>query len=95
MSTHPSTLAWRILPAEEPGGFWSMGSQTAGHNWGELAHTHEYNVNMKYLFSVPNIAKISPNYLTDMPSKTTEKKKSTINHCFPLRKDNLSSVLEE
>ena len=33
MATHSSTLAWRILWTEEPGGLQSMGSQRVGHNW--------------------------------------------------------------
>ena len=31
-ATHSSTLAWRILWTEEPGGLQSMGSQRVGHN---------------------------------------------------------------
>ena len=31
MATHSSTLAWKILWTEEPGGLQSMGSQRAGH----------------------------------------------------------------
>ena len=32
MATHSSTLAWRILWMEEPGGLQSMGSQRVGHD---------------------------------------------------------------
>ena len=32
MATHFSTLAWRILWTEEPGGLQSMGSQRVGHD---------------------------------------------------------------
>ena len=32
MTTHSSTLAFRIPWTEEPGGLQSMGSQTAGHD---------------------------------------------------------------
>ena len=32
MTTHSSTLAWRILWTEEPGGRQSMGSQRVDHN---------------------------------------------------------------
>ena len=32
MPTHFSTLAWKILWMEEPGGLQSMGSQRVGHN---------------------------------------------------------------
>ena len=28
MATHPSILAWRIPGTEEPGGLWSIGSQS-------------------------------------------------------------------
>ena len=28
MATHPSILAWRVPWAEEPGGLWSVGSQS-------------------------------------------------------------------
>ena len=33
MATHSSTLAWRILWMEEPGGLQSMGLQIVGHDW--------------------------------------------------------------
>jgi len=42
MATRSSILAWRIQWTEEPGGLQSLGSQTAGHNWSDLAHTHTY-----------------------------------------------------
>ena len=32
MTTHSSTLAWKIPWTEEPGGLQSMGLQRAGHN---------------------------------------------------------------
>ena len=32
MATHSSSLAWRILLTEEPGGLRSIESQRAGHN---------------------------------------------------------------
>ena len=32
MSTHFSSLAWRIPRTEEPGGLHSMGSQRVGHD---------------------------------------------------------------
>ena len=40
MATHSSILAWGIPWTEEPGGLQSMGSQRAGHNSRDLAHTH-------------------------------------------------------
>ena len=33
MTTHPSILAWRIPPTEEPGGIQSVFSQRVRHNW--------------------------------------------------------------
>ena len=33
MATHSSTLAWRILWTEEPGGLQVTGSQRIGHDW--------------------------------------------------------------
>ena len=33
MAPHSSTLAWKILWMEEPGGLQSMGSLGVGHNW--------------------------------------------------------------
>ena len=42
MATHSSILAWRIPWTEEPRGacrLQSMGSQRAGHDWSNLAHT--------------------------------------------------------
>ena len=33
MTTHSSTLAWRIPWMEEPGGLQSMGLRSVGHNW--------------------------------------------------------------
>ena len=35
-----STLAWRIPWTEDPGGLQSMGSQSAGHDWRDLACMH-------------------------------------------------------
>ena len=37
MATHSSTLAWRILWTEEPGGLPSLGSNRVRHNWSDLA----------------------------------------------------------
>ena len=37
MATHSRTLAWKIPWMEEPGGLWSIASQRAGHDWGDLA----------------------------------------------------------
>ena len=32
LATHSSSLAWRILRTEEPGGLQSVGSQRVGHD---------------------------------------------------------------
>ena len=32
LTTHSSTLDWRIPSTEEPGGLWSIGSQRVGHD---------------------------------------------------------------
>ena len=37
MATHSSTLAWRILGTEEPGGLLAMGSHRVGHDCSDLA----------------------------------------------------------
>ena len=37
MALHSSTLAWKILWMEEPGGLQSMGSHRVRHNWSDLA----------------------------------------------------------
>ena len=47
MATHSSILAWRIPWTVEPGGLWSMGSNTVGHNWATKcasmrAHMHTH-----------------------------------------------------
>ena len=42
MSTHSNILAWRIPGTEKPGGLESIGSQRAGYNWNNLAHTPIY-----------------------------------------------------
>ena len=39
MAIHSSILAWRIPWTEKSGGLWSIGSQIAGHNWSDLAHS--------------------------------------------------------
>ena len=41
MAAHSSTLAWRILWVEEPGGLLSIGSYRVVHDWGDLVHIHE------------------------------------------------------
>ena len=38
----PVFLPKKILQTEEPGRLWSMGLQRAGHDWSDLAHTHEH-----------------------------------------------------
>ena len=39
MATHSRMLAWRIPWSEKPGGLQSIGPQTVGHDWSNLAHT--------------------------------------------------------
>ena len=41
MVTHSSIAAWRIPQIEEPGRLQSIGSQRAGLDWSDLAHTAE------------------------------------------------------
>ena len=38
--THSSTLAWRILWTEDPGGLQSIGSQRGGHDWSDSVRMH-------------------------------------------------------
>ena len=38
MATHSSILAWRIQQTEEPGGLESVGLQSMGHDWRDLAY---------------------------------------------------------
>ena len=38
---HSSTVAWRIPRTEEPGTLWSIGLQRVGHDWRDLAYTHQ------------------------------------------------------
>ena len=39
MTTHSSTLAWKIPWTEEPGGLQSMRSQRVGHDWATSLHS--------------------------------------------------------
>ena len=39
MATHSNILAWRIPWTEEPGGLQSIGLQSVGHDWSNLAHS--------------------------------------------------------
>ena len=48
MAPHSSTLAWKILWMEEPGGLQSMGSLRVGHDWAtslSLSYIGERNGN--------------------------------------------------
>ena len=40
MAIHSCILAWRIPRTEEPGGLQSIGLQTVGHDWSDLARMH-------------------------------------------------------
>ena len=42
MATHSNILAWRIPWTEEPSGLQSIGSQRVGHDWSDLAYTHDH-----------------------------------------------------
>ena len=42
MATHFSTLAWKILWAEEPGGLQSVGSQRVGHLLKDFTFTFHF-----------------------------------------------------
>ena len=52
MATHSSTLAWRLLWTEEPGGLLSMGSHRVGHDWSDLACMHALEKKMATYSSV-------------------------------------------
>ena len=41
MATHSGILAWRIPWTEKPGGLQPKGLQRVGHNWSDLASTHD------------------------------------------------------
>ena len=43
MATHSSVLAWRIPWTEEPGRLQSIGSQSFGHDWSDLARMHAWS----------------------------------------------------
>ena len=67
MATNSSILAWRIPWTEESGsthlegpeGLQSIGSKRAGHNWNDLAHTHNKKYilfSMMYFYNRKNIS---------------------------------------
>ena len=56
MATDSSSLAWRLPWTEEPGGPQSVGSQRAGHDWSDFAHTHAYKKNPCSLRAGSNIS---------------------------------------
>ena len=50
MATHSSIFAWKIPGTEDPGGLQFMGSKRLGHDWSDLAHTHEWLLDIwKYI----------------------------------------------
>ena len=51
MAGHFSILAWRIPGTEEPSGLPSMGLQTVGHDWSDLAAAAAVNKYMTCLLS--------------------------------------------
>ena len=44
IAIHSGILVWRIPWTEEPGGLQSVGSQRAGHDWSDLAHTKQLSL---------------------------------------------------
>ena len=42
MATHSSMLAWRISWTQKTGKLQPIGSQSVGHDWSDLAHTHPW-----------------------------------------------------
>ena len=44
MATHSNNLVWRIPWTEESGSLQSIGLQRVGHNWSNLACTHDQNI---------------------------------------------------
>ena len=49
VATHFSILTWRIPWPEEPGGLQSLGLQTVGHNWSDLAYTCTQHLRIMFL----------------------------------------------
>ena len=43
LTTHSSTLAWKIPSREEPGRLQSIGSQRVGHDWATLLYLRNYS----------------------------------------------------
>ena len=64
---------WKIPRTEEPGGLWSMGSQTVGHDWGDLAQITNPLWNYLTLETFTNAVlsnpeNVAPLFLTQMLS---------------------------
>ena len=51
MTTHSSTLAWRIPWTEEAGGLPSIGSSTIRHDWRHLARMHSLHLRLLLVIS--------------------------------------------
>ena len=49
MAAHSNILTWKITWTEEPDRLESIGLQTVGHNWSDLAHMQSQKSHMKYL----------------------------------------------
>ena len=59
MATHSSTLTWKILWTEEPGGLQSMGLQRVGHDWAaEHTHTSHFISSKTFIFIHFSISKL-------------------------------------
>ena len=65
MSTHYSTLAWRIPGTGEPGGLLSMGLHRVGHDWSDLAAAAAWNLERCNDDPVCETAKETQMYRTD------------------------------
>ena len=52
MTTHSSTLAWKIPWTEEPGGLLSMGSHRVGHAWSNLAAAVASLLSQQFLYLI-------------------------------------------
>ena len=52
MATHSSILSWIIPWTEESGRLWSIGLQRFGHDWSNLACTHDFMVVFWMLISI-------------------------------------------
>ena len=62
MAAHSSILVWEIPLTQEPGGVWSMGSQTVRHDWTRIhacMHTWELVLAPSQISRMPYLANTS------------------------------------